>query len=376
MIITTGNCAACGACISACPKRCIRMVEGNDGFLIPQVDSESCVQCGRCQSVCPVNRRPEGADWEDGTYYALWANDAGKRKEGSSGGVFGLLADQVLAKGGVVFGAAYSDDYKSVYQTSTDEVPLIRLKKSKYVESNVGNVFAKVKAELVAGRLVLYCGTACQIDGLKSYLNGEYENLLTCDFLCHGVPAAGVFKKYISNLEARYGEVKHVDFRSKTFGWKAYCSRVEFVSGKVYLRTKFLDPYLRTFFENAVLRKSCYECGRLQQSNADITLGDWWRVTEANDVYDTDEGVSLVGVHTEKGMFAIERLINEGLCYSKTLTSDQYAYAYQRKSKKPADREDRLHQVVVTEDLFKSPMTIKKKLAGLVYELRARLKRK
>ncbi len=376
MIITTGNCAACGACISACPKRCIRMVEGNDGFLIPQVDSESCVQCGRCQSVCPVNRRPEGADWEDGTYYALWANDAGKRKEGSSGGVFGLLADQVLAKGGVVFGAAYSDDYKSVYQTSTDEVPLIRLKKSKYVESNVGNVFAKVKAELVAGRLVLYCGTACQIDGLKSYLNGEYENLLTCDFLCHGVPAAGVFKKYISNLEARYGKVKHVDFRSKAFGWKAYCSRVEFVSGKVYLRTKFLDPYLRTFFENAVLRKSCYECGRLQRSNADITLGDWWRVTEADDVCDTDEGVSLVGVHTEKGIIAIERLINEGLCYSKTLTRDQYAYAYQRKSTNPADREERLRQIVVTEDLFKAPMTLKKCLAGLVYELRARLKRK
>lgn len=374
MIITSGNCAACGACISACPKQCIQMVEGRDGFLTPHVDSERCVQCGYCQSVCPVNQRHMGANWEDGTYYALWANDVIRRKEGSSGGAFGLLADQVLESAGVVFGAAYSDDFKSVYQTSTDEVPLISLKKSKYVESNVGNVFAKVKAELDTGRMVLYCGTACQIDGLISYLNGEYENLLTCDFLCHGVPATGIFKKYICNLEARYGKVKHVDFRSKTYGWKAYCSRVEFESGKVYLRTKFLDPYLRIFFENVALRKSCYECGRLQQSNADITLGDWWRVVEADDVCDTDEGVSLVGVHSAKGFAAVERLISQNLCYSKLLTKEQYAYAYQPKSRKPVDCEEKLHRILETDNLFRLPISLKQYLLGLIYETRARIK--
>lgn len=374
MIITMGNCATCGACISACPKQCIQMVEGSNGFLTPLVDNESCIQCGRCQSVCPVNQRHKGASWKEGTYYALWANDAIRRKEGSSGGAFGLLADQVLERSGIVFGAAYSDDFKSVYQTSTDEVPLIRLKKSKYVESNVGNVFAKVKAELDAGRFVLYCGTACQIDGLTNYLNGEYKNLLTCDFLCHGVPAAGVFKKYICNLEARYGKVKHVDFRSKTYGWKAYCSRVEFASGKVYLRTKFLDPYLRIFFENAALRKSCYECGRLQQSNADITLGDWWRVVDSDDVRDTDEGVSLVGVHSAKGLAAVEQLISQNLCYSKLLTKEQYAYAYQQKSRKPVDREEKLHRILATKNLFQIPISLKKYLIGLIYEIKARMK--
>lgn len=376
MDITKGYCVACGACVSICPKNCIQMVEGSNGFLMPQVDSNSCIGCGRCQSVCPVNSRNKGESWEDGTFCALWANDSVRRKEGSSGGVFGLLADQILEEGGVVFGAAYSDDCKSVYQTSTDEVSLFRLKKSKYVESNAGNTFSKVKKELDAGRKVLYCGTACQIDGLRNYLNGSYENLLTCDFLCHGVPAAKVFRQYICNLEERYGKVQHIDFRSKAYGWKTYCTRAEFKSGHVYLRTKFFDPYMRLFFENAVLRDACYECQRLQQSNADITLGDWWRVTEAKDVCDTDEGISLVGVHTEKGMLAIERLINEGLCFSKALTRDQYAYAYQRKSNKPADREERLRQIVETEDLFKVPVAIKKILVGLVYELRAQLKRK
>lgn len=376
MTITSGSCVACGACVSCCPKDCIQLAESSTGFYAPVIDNDACIGCGRCREVCPVNSRKEGVSWEDSTYYAMWDKASNKRKSGSSGGIFGMLAEQIIADGGLVFGAAYSEDYMSVYQTSTDEVDLDRLKKSKYVESHAGDVFVKVKNALKEGRKVLYCGTSCQIDGLLNYLGRVHENLLTCDFLCHGVPAASVYRKYINNLQKRYGVVCKVDFRSKAFGWKTYCSRVEFESGHVYLRTKFFDPYLRVFFENAVLRDACYECQRLQLSNADITLGDWWRVTEVKDVCDTDEGVSLVGIHTEKGRLAIERLIDTGFCYSKILTKDQYEYAYQRKSNKPADREKRLHQIIATDDMFKVPMTTKKILVGLIYELRAHLKRK
>lgn len=131
---------------------------------------------------------------------------------------------------------------------------------------------------------------------------------------------------------------------------------------------------MRTFFENAVLRNSCYECGRLQQSNADITLGDWWRVVDADNVIDTDEGVSLVGVHTAKGLAAVERLISQNLCYSKVLTTEQYAYAYQPKSRKPVAREEKLHCILSMENIFQLPISLKTYLHGLIYEIKARTK--
>lgn len=121
------------------------------------------------------------------------------------------------------------------------------------------------------------------------------------------------------------------------------------------------------------IRKSCYECGRLQQSNADITLGDWWRVADADDVRDTDEGVSLVGVHSEKGLAAVEELISKNLCYSKQLTKEQYTYAYQPKCRKPVGREEKLHRILEMENLFQLPISLKKYLIGLIYETRARM---
>lgn len=373
--ITTGDCVACGACSSICPRNCIELKQNESGFYMPFIDSASCIGCGKCRKVCPVNQRPEGNLWEHGDYYAMWANDSVQRKEGSSGGVFGMLADNILAAGGVVFGAAYSDDRRSVRQTDTDTVPLSCLKKSKYTESYTGTVFADVKKALDSGRQVLYCGTACQIDGLKSFLKNPYDNLLTCDFLCHGVPAAGVFEKYISNLEETYGKVKDVDFRSKAFGWKSYCSKVTFASGKVYLRTLYSDPYLRIFFENTAHREACYSCTRLQCSNADLTLGDFWRVKDAGNVPDTNEGISLVGVHTGKGQQALDLLSRQERCYIQPLTKEQYAYAYQTRLHKPQDREIKLTRIRNCGNLFHAPVSGKTRVKAVMYHGRALLQK-
>ena len=368
--ITMGDCVACGACVSVCPCKSITIEKDENGFYMPVIDAATCVECGICQQSCPVNDRSEGISWELGTYYALWAKDGQQRFAGSSGGAFGLLADEVLAQGGVVFGAAYSDDMKFVYQTSTDDVELNKLKKSKYVESYTGDVFTKVKAALETGRKVLYCGTSCQIDGLKKYLKKDYNNLLTCDFLCHGVPAAGVYEKYINNLEERYGKPTSVDFRSKAYGWKAYCSKVTFASGKVYLKTRFQDPYLRMFFENNVLREACYSCKRLNTSNADITLGDFWRVADM-DIPDTNEGISLVGVHTQAGKNAIAQLVENSDCYAKELPQTAYTYAYNRKTSKPDDRDAELEKIVKQKNLFKLSVSLETKLRGYVYWIRS-----
>ena len=371
MKITTNHCVACGACVSICPKNCIELKTDSLGFYMPVVAQDVCIQCGRCHQVCPANHRPEGKPWEAGTYYAMWAQDPAMRNSGSSGGIFGMLAEQVLAEGGVVFGATYAPDFKSIHQTSTDHEPLDALKKSKYAESYTGSVFRDVKNALKNGRKVLYCGTSCQIDGLKSYLNGDHPNLLTCDFLCHGVTAAGVFRKFAEDLEAKFGPITHLDFRSKSYGWKAYCTKVQFRSGKTYLRNRFRDPYLRIFFENRALRTGCYSCTRLQNSCADLTLGDFWHVSEVPDIPDTNEGISLVGVHTEAGKLALSRITENNSCYHHQLEQSQYRYAYTRSCRLPEDRQIALQKILNTGNLLDTPIPPAIKLKGLIYQIRA-----
>lgn len=368
--ITEGDCCACGACMSVCPKEAIKIEKNTDGFYFPHINKNLCVKCGKCKMVCPVNNRCKGESWENGDYYALWAKDNVKRSEGSSGGAFGLFADDVINQGGVVFGAAYSEDFKSVYQTSTENVTLKALKKSKYVESYTGRVFVQVKNELEKGRKVLYCGTSCQIDGLMNFLNKNYPNLITCDFLCHGVPSAGIYEKYIDNLESRYGKIKSFDFRSKAFGWKAYCSKAEFESGKKYLKTRYQDPYLRLFFENNVLRDSCYTCKRLDNSNADLTIGDFWRVRDT-DISDTNEGISLVGAHTDKGKEILKSLYDSKKCEFYRLEKSSYSYAYNKNVRKPQDRNSKLNKVVGCPDLFKIETSGKTKIKGYLYLMKS-----
>lgn len=375
MNITSGDCVACGACVSVCPRNSISLEQDSTGFYKPVVDPGTCVDCGKCRKVCPVEHRLPGQDWTKGEYYGLWALDRQQRQAGSSGGAFGLLAEDVLDSGGVVFGAAYSADHRSVRQVSTDAVPLASLKKSKYVESYTGTVFRDVKAALEAGRQVLYCGTACQIDGLKNYLGGDREGLLTCDFLCHGVPAAGVFEKYITGLEKKYGKITAVDFRSKAYGWKAYCARVTFASGRVYLKTLYRDPYLRIFFENTALREACFSCRRLHESNADITLGDFWRVGQMPQIPDTNEGISLVGVHTEKGRQALEKLTGETRCFAQLLPRERYAYAYDRASRKPSNRAEKLAAIMKCEKLTDLPAPAGNGLRAIRYHIKALLQK-
>lgn len=371
MNIPTQNCVACGACMSVCPHGAITIVQNESGFYMPQIHKDTCVQCGLCQKVCPVAHRPKGTSWESSHFYALWDTDPAKRREGSSGGAFGLLAESILTSGGVVFGAAYTEDWHRVHQIDTDHVPLSALKKSKYVESYTGDIFCMVRTALETGRAVLYCGTACQIDGLLAYLPKTYTNLLTCDLLCHGVPAAGVYTKYIRELEARYGKITSVDFRSKAYGWRAYCSRIRFASGKTYCKTKYQDPYLRIFFANTALRESCYSCDRLCSSTADITLGDFWQVRSVPTIPDTNEGVSLVCVHTEKGRWALEQLLRQNRCYHAELPKESYTYAYTQQHDRPKDREHRLEEILHLPSLWQLPCTPQETRKGQLYYIRA-----
>lgn len=215
------NCCGCAACTQACPKHCITMVEDAEGFLYPDVELEKCVDCNMCQRVCPMlNKTDEDAPYTKA--YAAYNLDEKERLQSSSGGVFSLLAKQVLREGGVVYGAAMSEDCTSACHIKAESPDdLVALRGSKYIQSSTEGVYQQIKNELDNRRKVLFSGTPCQIAGLKSLLRTDYENLLCVGVICHGVPSSKIWRKYLSYRENRAGaSARRTFFRHKYYGWK------------------------------------------------------------------------------------------------------------------------------------------------------------
>lgn len=324
-------CTGCGGCASICAHQAIQMKPDRDGFYIPYIDDDRCIKCGACVKICPAFCEHKNA-FETSTCFAIWDNDQNKRREASSGGAFGQFAEWVINNGGVVFGAAFSENYRYLSCKCSDEVPLSKLKKSKYFESNMNVAIKNIKEELEKDRWVLFCGTPCQAMGVRAAISNKFEKLIIIDFLCHGVPSQMAYNKYIDDIEKKYDSVvKKVSFRSKKYGWKTYCMYIEFETGKRYLKLSMFDPFYKLFFSNLSLRGSCYNCTRVRQSEADITIGDFWGIINLKNFKDTDEGVSLVFIHNEKGKQLLN-LIKDDITSTK-LEAESYSYAMQVKKK-------------------------------------------
>lgn len=191
------DCCGCSACVQRCPKQCISLHEDAEGFLYPNVDENICIGCGLCEKVCPVVNQSD--EHEPLAVYAAMNPDESIRMQSSSGGVFTLLAEKVLAEGGVLFGACFNERWEVVHDFVETKEELARFRGSKYVQSKVGDTFRLAEDFLKQGRTVLYSGTPCQIAGLKLFLRKSYDNLLAVDFICHGVPSPGVFRTYLQN---------------------------------------------------------------------------------------------------------------------------------------------------------------------------------
>jgi coenzyme F420-reducing hydrogenase beta subunit len=231
------------------------------------------------------------------------------RRESSSGGVFSALAHRILALGGVVAGAAFDDQLVVRHILIDNAAEVHRLRGSKYVQSQMDPVLHRQVRDLLrAGRRVLFSGTPCQVGGLNAFLGTEYENLLTCDLVCHGVPSPKVFDAYKTMLEDQYGaRVRRIDFRRKDCGWKRFSVSLSFDNHTEYRRTFTSDPFMLGFLQNTYLRHACHRCrfSRLPRI-ADISLGDFWGLGDHHPEWDDDRGTSLILVQTEKGRKAIE----------------------------------------------------------------------
>lgn len=229
------TCTGCGACAARCPQRAIRMEIGEEGFVWPVVDTDKCVGCGLCARICPAEH-PVCENAEKPECLAAAAADE-LRRDSSSGAVFPLLAERVLQEGGTVFGAARDED-GTVRHIGVDDLDGLRkLKSSKYVQSETGNCYRQAEELLKAGREVLFSGTPCQIAGLNAFLGRKYDNLLTVDVVCHGVPSPLAFRRYAEELtEEGKKKVLAVNFRDKVRGWYPYFLTVKTEENRLFFR--------------------------------------------------------------------------------------------------------------------------------------------
>lgn len=317
------RCCGCAACCTVCPKGALAMQPDEEGFLRPVIDAMKCVQCGRCHAVCPV-LHPIAPRLMSAQVYAARAKDRTLRLESSSGGIFSLLARQVLHQGGLVFGAACDLKTGRVGHIAVeDEAGLARLRGSKYVQSDMGTVYRQVREALAYGREVLFSGTPCQISALRRVVGKDDDRLLCVDVICHAAPSPLAWQKY---LEKRVDEqsrgrdsawtggskFRRLSFRRKNCGWKRYSLSLRFANDKEYLCDLKTDPFLRGFLSELYNRRSCHQCTvREGRSGSDVTLADYWRVWERFPELDDDTGTSLVLVHTKKGAAAFAALETE-----------------------------------------------------------------
>lgn len=321
------NCCGCNACTQRCPKQCITMHEDEEGFLYPKIESLYCIHCDLCETVCPMLNQNEPRLPQK--VYAAKNNNEKQRLHSSSGGVFILLAEQIIKQGGVVFGARFNKNWEVEHCYTETFEGLKPLMRSKYVQSNIGNTFYEAKKFLKQGRLVLFIGTSCQIAGLKKFLHKEYENLLTIDLICHGVPSPGVWKTYLEEIKANsetlvkkniiqfssskvLTEITNINFREKQLGgysWKKYgftvSTKLQCKDEKnlISLSSPFnINPFMKGFLANLYLRPSCYKCpSKAGRSSSDLTIGDFWGINKFKPDFDDDKGVGAILVYTSKG---------------------------------------------------------------------------
>ena len=312
------QCYGCEACASICQYGAITMKIGDSGFYGPELNPKLCVECGACESICPLqncemNNRMQWA------YLFVNANQY-ERNLSSSGGFFKCAANFVLENGGIIYGAAFADDFSVEHVRCEEKDILFPLLGSKYVQSRIGDTFVQAARDLEQGRTVLFSGTSCQIAGLKNYLGRDYENLYTIDLICHGTPSPGAWKSY---LEDYHGDetIRYIDFRYKVNGWWEWGLRLQYAHEEYFAKTRGTqDPYMRAFLQGISLNEPCYSCKfRSGKRVSDFYIGDAWNINRIRGHMDDNRGITTVIINSDKGHSLFEQLKKGNICFQITL---------------------------------------------------------
>lgn len=317
-LCTPTECTGCGTCAQVCSQNAIKMVADTHGFLHPEIDTEKCIGCQLCEKKCPIGKDDDGRNEKASKVIAAWHKDEQIRMISSSGGAFTAIAEYVLSKGGVVWGAAYGDGLKLSYKCVECIEDLDILRRSKYLQSEVGDAFLRIKKQLQDGTTVLFVGTSCHVRGLYQVVGQKLkENLLTADFICHGVPSPKVFAEYVKWIETKYGDkLVNFNFRDKRYGWDngvLTVGRFETIGER-----KFMDDensYFTGMLNNMFIRECCYQCtSNGLKRHSDFTIADFWGIGR-NIPYEHEaektKGISMVAMNSKKA----RQLFEEDLQY-------------------------------------------------------------
>ncbi len=293
------DCTGCNACYSICPTSCISMQEDNEGFLFPNIDFDKCIECGKCIKACPILSPSKTKRAIRPKTYACWHKDDSVRLLSSSGGIFSALAEETIKEKGIVYGAAYNNNMVVEHIGIDNLNKLNILRRSKYVQSNIGECFKEIKTHLTSGTKVLFTGTPCQVAGLNTFLGKDFDNLQTLDFICHGVPSPKVFKNYLNWLEIKFNKkLTSINFRDKKNGWEnILASATSNNSEKIYLKGK-LNSFYYGFIDGIFNRKCCSSCHYMTYPRpGDLTIADFWGIgdnVEFKYPQEKRKGISLV----------------------------------------------------------------------------------
>ncbi len=307
------KCSGCYACFNACPKDCISMELDSEGFRYPKIDKKKCVDCHLCEKACPISGGEADKIREQRKgikSVACFDKNSDDMMDCATGGISNLIATHTILNGGVVFGVS-GNVITGVYHTiAENQQELLPLKNSKYLQSDINTTFRQAKEQLDSGKLVFFTGTPCQIAGLYGYLGKDYDNLITADLICHGVPSETVFKKYIAEHEENVGK-KVVSFaRNKSIsGWKPVRFAVVHDDGSTQVTHVKINKFLWGFETNLFQRPSCYKCKfATLERIGDITIGDWFGGSKQKELDPENKGLSMITINSPKGEKLYEEL--------------------------------------------------------------------
>lgn len=307
------DCCGCHACYSACPKNCITMKEDAEGYRYPSVDTSLCIDCGLCEKVCPVlqYKKPEPLEQKA---FVVQHRDEDVLRESTSGGFYTAIAKYILDKGGVVFGAHLNKQFEAEHCFVEKYEDLWQFRNSKYVQSKIDETYKQVREFLKEGRLVLFSGTPCQLEGLFHFLrNKQYDNLYTVDVVCRAVPSPLVLRKYLEMQKEKMAtDFKDVKFRYKYYGYKYSALSLFTKKGIIYHEGIDTDVYLRSFFSGANIRLSCTDCRfRSRYRRTDFTMWDCYTIDEFSDELDNDKGATRLLCQSERAVATLNELHSE-----------------------------------------------------------------
>lgn len=296
------KCCGCEACLNICSHKCIEMKSDDEGFLYPFVNATECINCGLCEKVCPINNKPSQNQSIKKKAAIVQHKDKEILRQSTAGGAFTAIAQYVLEKGGIVFGARLTDEFYVEHDSVDSTNDLYLFRNSKYVQSDINNSYRRAKEQLDSGRLVCFSGTPCQIAGFSNFLSKPYENLVLVDVVCRAVPSPGVWNKYIQMVQSKNGKINSVRFRDKKLGYQYSTMVIKFENQMEKRGGIESDPWLRMFFSGMIIRPSCTDCQfRDYHRIADFTIWDCYNSYRIDKSIDESVGSTRVLIHTKKG---------------------------------------------------------------------------